>query len=229
MSSDGGRVTQRTGGVIKNDEKILEGTHSNVQSNDCLIEKPVSCQPTQQAQAWLPCLYHDLQDCLEEFPDDEFENWLNHSLSHFDGHGPPSRCMCIFCDQIFEGGDRFVTWTLRMKHIRQHLAAGDSFEGRLPDYEELKHLKKFHLMDIEIYRYALIVPILRPERSPWLQRVRNDEKKENSSWCDSDFPDEVQMNASSIPHLGFCENALRTSSSSFSGVGSEEEIETGQD
>ena len=65
----------------------------------------------------------DRLDCRTTF--DNFEEWYNHSLNHFEkGSGervcPPTMNHCPFCGEKFMALDGNRSWRLKMQHVKTH-------------------------------------------------------------------------------------------------------------
>jgi hypothetical protein len=73
----------------------------------------------------LPCDFTFL-GCDAQFSARDVDDWILHSLSHFDGQDPPRHATCPFCaeeDTRFDfEGDVFVNWRNRMLHIDEHFS-----------------------------------------------------------------------------------------------------------
>lgn len=73
----------------------------------------------------LPCELEPI-GCKVRFPSDELEDWVAHSVSHFDGNPPITRASCKFCGQVwYTYYDTQRIWRERMAHLKSHHAAGD--------------------------------------------------------------------------------------------------------
>ncbi|APA16203.1 hypothetical protein sscle_16g109730 [Sclerotinia sclerotiorum 1980 UF-70] len=91
----------------------------------------------------LPCEFIPI-NCEVSFHPDDFENWLAHSLTHFNNLPPPSKCFCIFCDEEFEEDDPHDNWRRRMTHSRDHLIDGET--NIRPDFSILEYMWSNGLM-----------------------------------------------------------------------------------
>ena len=82
------------------------------------------------------CPFNHLH-CLLVFT--SFDEWLAHSLTHFDGHAPPGKASCCFCDQTFASPSGMQCWRERMEHVELHHRLG----------HKLAHAR----LDLDLYRY----------------------------------------------------------------------------
>ena len=67
--------------------------------------------------------------CSEAFTPSEFENWVNHTLTHFAPYPPPQSARCIFCDgfptvEATMMLDPSQYWRERLLHLAQHFESG---------------------------------------------------------------------------------------------------------
>ncbi|KAF7887543.1 hypothetical protein EAF00_009837 [Botryotinia globosa] len=101
----------------------------------------------------LPCEFISI-NCGVTFRSDDFENWLAHSLTHFKTLPPPSRCLCLFCDEEFEDtNDSHSNWRDRMMHSRDHFLDGKT--NIRPDFLVIEYLRRNNLMDEADYILAV--------------------------------------------------------------------------
>lgn len=109
-------------------QRILElaGT-----GDDLLVIPPIS----QRLQ--LECPFSFL-DCLRSFGN--FEDWWEHSLTHFGQWGPPSSSRCCFCDMQFSAATGRECWKKRMEHVTVHHKLGDRLAHARPDFGMFKYL-----------------------------------------------------------------------------------------
>ncbi|KAI9644192.1 hypothetical protein NHQ30_007546 [Ciborinia camelliae] len=101
----------------------------------------------------LPCEFL-WADCHVEFHPDNFENWLAHTLTHFANLPPPSKCVCLFCDdEVFEDNDDpRNNWRQRMIHNREHFIDGET--NIRPDFLVIDYMWKNGLITDKDYRSA---------------------------------------------------------------------------
>jgi len=110
----------------------------------------------------LPCEF-DFIGCRLRFYPSDFEAWIDHSLSHFGGHGLPPRTLCTFCDSKFHcpssQEDTIKNWRRRLLHIGKHFYEHRRYDGvevnhRGPDCFVLDHMNELGLIPIEDYNDA---------------------------------------------------------------------------
>ncbi|QSZ32863.1 hypothetical protein DSL72_002443 [Monilinia vaccinii-corymbosi] len=100
----------------------------------------------------LPCEFVSI-NCGVAYHPDDFEDWFEHTLSHFSNLPPPSKCLCLFCDEEFEDTyDPRNSWRQRMIHGREHLLDGET--NIRPDFRVLEYMWKNGLMSNEDYALA---------------------------------------------------------------------------
>lgn len=103
----------------------------------------------------LPCEFA-LFDCGVVFHPERFEEWINHSLSHFLRNPPPSSTVCIFCDKpdahFRNATDPWQNWRERMLHIGRHYQEHWTLDHARPDFFLIKHLKACGLITAEEYK-----------------------------------------------------------------------------
>ncbi|ESZ96888.1 hypothetical protein SBOR_2753 [Sclerotinia borealis F-4128] len=100
----------------------------------------------------LPCEFISI-NCEVTFHPDHFEEWLEHTLSHFSDLPPPSKCVCLFCDEEFENNyDPKSNWRERMVHSREHLL--DQETNIRPDFFVIDYMWKNGLMSEADYIVA---------------------------------------------------------------------------
>lgn len=100
----------------------------------------------------LPCEFVSI-DCGVTFHPDDSENWIAHTLSHFNNLLPPSKCLCLFCDEEFEDNyDSYSNWRNRMIHSREHILDGET--NIRPDFSVLNYMWKNGLMSDADYALA---------------------------------------------------------------------------
>ncbi|KAF7874037.1 hypothetical protein EAF04_002709 [Stromatinia cepivora] len=99
----------------------------------------------------LPCEFIPI-NCGVTFHPDDFENWLAHSLTHFNNLPPPSKCFCIFCDEEFEEDDPHNNWRQRMMHSRDHFIDGET--NIRPEFSVLEYMSRNGLISDADYTFA---------------------------------------------------------------------------
>jgi hypothetical protein len=106
----------------------------------------------------LPCEFDTIGWCTLSFHPTQFEEWITHTASHFNGKLPP-KAVCIFCDDshsIFDDqNDLQLNWRKRMIHIGGHLQDFKSTESARPDYFVLDHMRAHGLVSAEDYNHAM--------------------------------------------------------------------------
>lgn len=101
-----------------------------------LFLNPISTAPTPHLDHVLCCDFAFV-GCTVRFHPNRYDDYLSHSISHFQGLPPPTKSVCIFCDDaVFKNIDNpEVAWGDRMQHISDHLQEpGHRFETARPDY-----------------------------------------------------------------------------------------------
>ena len=73
-------------------------------------------------QKKLCCPFHSLS-CFQRF--DSFQDWLKHSLVHFNEVGPPPSVPCGSCDKTFSRSCALESWKEYMTHLINHQREGD--------------------------------------------------------------------------------------------------------
>lgn len=85
----------------------------------------------------LPCEFA-FAGCHLRFHPEAFEEWIDHSISHFGQYGPCTRTVCSFCPREFDcshnPNDAVGNWRRRMEHIGWHF-----YESRRMDGVEVNH------------------------------------------------------------------------------------------
>ncbi|MCJ1371194.1 hypothetical protein MMC20_002409 [Loxospora ochrophaea] len=99
---------------------------------DGALEIPFSHRPSN-----LVCPFNFLS-CILQFSD--YEEWLQHSMSHFGQAGPPRQSQCCFCDAKFHSEDRIECWKSRMEHVAVHLKLDYKPKASQPDFELYDYL-----------------------------------------------------------------------------------------
>jgi hypothetical protein len=91
--------------------------------------------------------------CRLSFHSTQVELYVAHTASHFLGHLPPPKTICIFCNHIFENpNDPVANWTRRMRHIADHYRHSELFEHSRPDFLLIKHMRNKRIMASEDYK-----------------------------------------------------------------------------
>ncbi|KAG4433886.1 hypothetical protein IFR05_010623 [Cadophora sp. M221] len=97
----------------------------------------------------LPCEF-EMLGCSVTFRPEGYENWVNHSISHFLGHDPPLDAVCTFCDEpnayVRYPQDPFRTWRARMMHLGRHHQETGGQIGHRPDYFLLEYMNRCQLL-----------------------------------------------------------------------------------
>ena len=105
----------------------------------------------------LPCPFH-VFGCKEEFHHDRKQQWVEHSLSHFQrrergGRGlvrvePPDSCLCHFCKTNFSSSSGTACWKDYMNHV-----CDCGLDGRVPlDSKFIEYLWLNRLISYRNYR-----------------------------------------------------------------------------
>ncbi|PMD23847.1 hypothetical protein NA56DRAFT_546385, partial [Hyaloscypha hepaticicola] len=93
--------------------------------------------------------------CHLSFHPTQIEPYISHTVSHFLGHLPPLRTICIFCNRIFEDpNDPVANWTRRMRHIADHYRQSARFVHSRPDFLLINHMRSKRIMSSEDYKWA---------------------------------------------------------------------------
>jgi hypothetical protein len=105
----------------------------------------------------LPCEFFFV-GCKMRFDPADFEAWITHAASHFNG-SLPTTAICTFCDDdqaIFRStGDVEMNWRERMLHIGGHLEALIPSEHIRPDFWVIEHMRDHRLISLEDYAHAI--------------------------------------------------------------------------
>ena len=75
-----------------------------------------------------------------------FDEWLEHSLTHFGSSTPPTANRCCFCDQDFTAPTGEESWNNRMKHVSIHHQIGHRLAHARPDFMLYKYLWNKHII-----------------------------------------------------------------------------------
>lgn len=106
----------------------------------------------------LPCEFDIMGGCTLRFHPTQFEAWITHTASHFNGKLPP-KAMCVFCDDnnstFDDQKDLQLNWRKRMVHIGGHLQDLRPAESLRPDYFVLDHMRANGLVSVEDYNHAM--------------------------------------------------------------------------
>lgn len=76
--------------------------------------------------------------CLLTFT--SFNEWLAHSLTHFQGYSPPRSASCCFCDLTFVAPSGTQCWRDRMEHVELHHRLGHNLAHARLDFDLYRHL-----------------------------------------------------------------------------------------
>jgi len=101
--------------------------------------------------------------CYLRFHSEAYEEWIDHSISHFGGHGPPEMSICTFCSKSFGCHEavgieaRIQVWRQRMQHINRHFYENKRWDGLRvnyphPDFHLIEHLNAKRLLSHEDYQ-----------------------------------------------------------------------------
>jgi hypothetical protein len=107
----------------------------------------------------LPCDF-EITGCQIQFPPEQFESWISHTISHFGiGAKPPPKAICSFCDgrdSVFENyRDPLANWRQRMLHIGAHYASDMQYEQLRPDYFVIDYMWQNRLLSPTEYGLAM--------------------------------------------------------------------------
>jgi len=111
--------------------------------------------------------------CEARFHPDNYHDYVLHSISHFQNHPPPTKSLCIFCDECdaeFENvRDPEAAWQERMAHISNHLQGQIRFAKMRPDFFVIDYMGDNKLLDPKDYtKYKRFTERSRPQRCPHL-------------------------------------------------------------
>ncbi|MCJ1480078.1 hypothetical protein MMC06_000232 [Schaereria dolodes] len=88
-------------------------------------------------RALFECPFHFLY-CLMSFLN--FNEWLSHSLTHFNGVEPPRSNTCYFCEMRFEASSGRRSWKMLLEHVEMHHALGHTLAHARPNFELHQYL-----------------------------------------------------------------------------------------
>ena len=104
------------------------------------------------------CPFYSLS-CYRTFND--FEEWRDHSLSHFGAAGPPSMVKCNFCAKEFFRSfslNALESWKAYMKHLEFHQRRGSQMGTAQPDADLYKYMFGKQLITLSDYNRLQILP-----------------------------------------------------------------------
>lgn len=104
--------------------------------------------PITEPQA-LECPFHQLF-CLLTFSN--MEDWISHSLTHFQRVPPPESNKCCFCSAVFQSPTGERSWRKCMEHIAIHHQLGCRLATARPDFELFYYLFRHRLISDADYR-----------------------------------------------------------------------------
>jgi hypothetical protein len=107
----------------------------------------------------LPC---EFAGCQIDFPPDEYELWIRHTMAHFDPARPPTKAVCLFCD-FPEGRPTFedavnpiANWRARLLHIGRHYYQDNvQLADARPDYFVTQHMAMNERLGYEQIEYEM--------------------------------------------------------------------------
>ena len=111
-------------------------------------QQPLSVPP-QPGLTTYECPFNYLH-CLLTFSN--FIDWYSHSLTHFDGVGPPSTANCCFCDNKFQASTGEECWRYRMEHVDLHHKWGHRLSHARPDFAMFHYLWSKNIVDTATYK-----------------------------------------------------------------------------
>ena len=88
--------------------------------------------------------------CLQTFSN--MEDWVKHSIRHFQGAGPPDSSQCCFCDARFSSSETVSSWAQRMEHVAYHHQLGCRLAHARPDFQLYTYLWNNRLISNAEYR-----------------------------------------------------------------------------
>ncbi|MCJ1429260.1 hypothetical protein MMC29_007173 [Sticta canariensis] len=97
----------------------------------------------------LECPFHQLL-CLLTFSNKE--DWISHSLTHFQRVPPPQSNKCCFCSAVFQYSTGERSWRKCMEHIAIHHQLGCRLATARPDFELFYYLWRHRLISDADYR-----------------------------------------------------------------------------
>lgn len=105
--------------------------------------------PSLRSSRTLECPFNFL-NCLITFSD--VDEWIAHSLNHFNNSSPPKSNICCFCDQTFNCPDGMQSWQERMQHIALHHQLGSKLASARPSFLLYDHLWRNRLISNAEYK-----------------------------------------------------------------------------
>ena len=88
--------------------------------------------------------------CLLTF--NNFDDWWEHSLTHFGKPGPPNSSRCCFCDMEFDAATGLECWQKRMEHVELHHQIGARLAHARPDFKMFEYLWNKRLITSAEYK-----------------------------------------------------------------------------
>lgn len=108
-----------------------------------LVVPPVTRTPI------LECPFN-LLFCFMAFS--SLDEWINHSLSHFQNINPSTSNVCCFCEAIFRNQNGKSSWKERMHHVAMHHHLGHKLAHAQPDFQLFQYLWQNRLITSADYR-----------------------------------------------------------------------------
>ena len=102
--------------------------------------------------------------CLLTFGN--FADWYAHSLTHFEGAGPPMNAECCFCDDKFQHPIGDECWRSRMEHVELHHQWGHRLSHARPAFGMMRYLWERNIIENAMYRELSGTPASRTHESP---------------------------------------------------------------
>lgn len=103
----------------------------------------------------LECPFHQLPCSMTPMTLSKIEDWISHSLEHFEKIPPPNLNKCCFCSDEFKcpTQKKECSWRERMRHVAmEHHQHGDRLATARPDFELFTFLWNNKLISDPLYK-----------------------------------------------------------------------------
>ena len=87
-----------------------------------------------------------------------YEDWVQHSLSHFEGCQPPSHNECRFCDVICKSDHGQQSWEALLRHMEFHFKLGHDLRHARPPFNLFRYLWKEAIIDSVTFKELMGSP-----------------------------------------------------------------------
>ncbi|MCJ1445472.1 MAG: hypothetical protein MMC23_005977, partial [Stictis urceolatum] len=92
----------------------------------------------------------DFLNCGRHFS--SYNDWVQHSLTHFGSHSPSMQNECRFCDIVIEQRDGRQSWKKFMEHMELHFRLGHGMRHARPAFNLYRHLWKEDIIDQVLFK-----------------------------------------------------------------------------